>query len=464
MTTTAARELPSVPKQPGVTPPVLGGGMPLLGHAVEFGRNPVALMLRVRRECGELGEFRLLNRHIVLMTGPAANEAFCRAPDEQLSQSEAYPFMTPVFGEGVVFDAPLDKQRQQLTMLMPALRDRSMRGYAGVIAQEVEGMLSRWGESDEIDLLDFTAELTTYTSSHCLLGREFREHMTSEFAKVYKDLEKGVNAIAFINHKLPLPVFWRRDRARKRLIEMITGIIDERRRRGHEGDDALQTLMESRYDDGSPLSPVEITGMLTASMFAGHHTSSGTTAWVLIELLRNPDYMKRVVAELESIYAGNADVTYHSLREIPELENAIKETLRLHPPLVILMRRVKYDLHYNGYTVPAGKLVAISPAATHMIPELFPNPETFDPDRYLPPRNEGETPFSWIAFGGGRHLCTGNAFAMMQIKAIFSILLRRYEFELVDPPESYGHDYGKMVVQPAQPCRVRYRRRQSRPS
>ena len=100
--------------------------------------------------------------------------------------------------------------------------------------------------------------------------------MNEEFARVYGDLEKGVNAIAYVNPYLPLPVFRRRDRARARLVEMITAIIEQRRARGRaNAHDALQVLMESRYSDGTALTPNEITGILTASMFAGHHTSSG---------------------------------------------------------------------------------------------------------------------------------------------------------------------------------------------
>jgi sterol 14-demethylase len=141
------------------------------------------------------------------------------------------------------------------------------------------------------------------------------------------------------------------------------------------------------------------------------------------------------------------------------LEGVLKEVLRLHPPLVILMRGVLQDLHVAGTTVPAGALVAISPAVSHHIPELFADPERFDPERYAPGREEDATPFAWIPFGGGHHRCSGAAFALMQLKAISVSLLKRWTFELVDPPASYDHDYTKMVVQPRQPCRVRYRRR-----
>ena len=439
--------------------PRFAGAVPLLGHMAKFARDPVAMMQRVREACGPVGEFRMLNKRVVLLSGPAAQEAFCRAPDEQLSQKVAYRMMTPVFGEGVVFDAAPGRLNEQLRILMPALRDRNMRTYADIFTEEVERMIATWGEQAEINLLDFTAELTTYTSSHCLLGVEFRRNMNEEFARVYGDLEKGVNAIAYVNPYLPLPVFRRRDRARKRLLEMITAIIDQRRSSGSEAQDALQVLMESRYSDGTALTPNEITGILTASMFAGHHTSSGTEAWTIIELARNPEWAARVVDEVDALYARDGGLTYQAFREVPVLESVLKEVLRLHPPLVILMRGVLRDFNVEGVTIPAGKLVAISPAVSHRIPELFPDPERFDPSRYDPGRAEDERPFAWIPFGGGHHRCSGSAFALMQLKAITMSLLRRYAFELVDPPDTYGPDYTKMVVQVRQPCRVRYRRR-----
>jgi len=442
-----------------VTPPRLTGALPVLGHMVPFARDPVALMQRVRATCGPVGEFRMLNKRVVLLSGPAAQEVFCRAPDEQLSQKIAYRLMTPIFGEGVVFDAPPERLNEQLRILMPALRDHNMRNYAEIFAAEVDGMVRDWGEQGEIDLLDFTAELTTDTSSHCLLGSEFRHGMNEEFARVYGALERGVNAIAYVNPYLPLPVFRRRDRARARLVEMITEIIACRLAEGSSKADALQVLMESRYSDGASLTPNEITGILTAAMFAGHHTSSGTAAWTLVELLRNPLWLARAVEEVDVLHQRDGGLSYQALREVPVLEAVLKEVLRLHPPLIILMRGVLGDLEVEGVRVPVGSLVAISPPVSHHMPEWFAEPERFDPDRYAPGREEDAQIFAWIPFGGGHHRCSGSAFALMQLKAITASLLHRFSFELVNPPASYQPDYTRMVVQPRQPCPIRYRRR-----
>ncbi|MGZ8213447.1 MAG: cytochrome P450 [Methylosarcina sp.] len=444
---------------PGKAPPKMPGAWPLLGHMLAFGKNPFEYMMTLRKTLGEIGEFRMFHQKMVLLTGSGANEAFFRAPDTQLDQSQAYKIMTPIFGKGVVFDAPPHKKDQQLKMLMPVLRDKPMRGYAQVIVREVEQMIADWGDTGEIDLLEFMKELTIYTSCHCLLGDEFRYELNEEFAQIYHDLEKGVNPLAFVFPYLPLPVFRRRDKARARLQELVTGIITKRARKPEKSEDAFQMLIDAQYDDGSRLTAHEITGMLIGTLFAGHHTTAGTAAWTLLELARRPEQLETVLNELDQHFGADGEIIFQSLREIPVLENVIKEVLRLHPPLIFLIRKVMRDFHFKDYTVKAGKYVCVSPRVSHRIAEVFQDPEKFDPGRYSEARQEDARPFSWIAFGGGKHKCSGNAFAMLQLKAIFSILLRRYTFELIDDKDAYQDDFTQMVVQPVSPCRVRYIRR-----
>lgn len=206
----------------------MSGGLPLIGHMLKFGKNPFDYMTLLRSKLGEIGEFRLFHQEMVLLTGPEGNEAFFRAPDEQLDQNEAYKVMTPIFGKGVVFDAPPHIKDQQLKMLMPVLRDKPMRTYSKIIVQEVEEAVAEWGESGEVDLLEFMKQLTIYTSSHCLLGDEFRYELNEEFAKLYHDLENGMHPLAFIFPYLPIPILRRRDKARVRLQELVTEIIEKR--------------------------------------------------------------------------------------------------------------------------------------------------------------------------------------------------------------------------------------------
>ncbi|WP_027861041.1 cytochrome P450 [Marmoricola sp. URHB0036] len=425
------------------------------GHLQELRTDPIGLLHRVREECGDIGSFRLADRDVVLVSGAEANEQFFRAPDSTLDQAAAYPFMTPIFGKGVVFDATPEERQQMLKN--QALRGDMMRGHATTIENEIRRMVGSWGEEGEIDLLDWFAELTIYTTSACLVGTPFREELDASFAQHYHDLERGTDALAYVDPYADIESFRRRDSAREKLVELVQAIIDRRKIRGtvpRDERDLLDVLISI------DLSADYITGIFISMMFAGHHTSSGTAAWALIELLRHPEVLEDVVTELDDLYSDGSEVSFQALRSIPRLESALKETLRLHPPLIILLRLVQEEVELAGHTIAAGTMVAASPRVSNRIAEDFPEPGLFDPGRYVDPRQEDlQNRWTWIPFGAGRHRCVGNAFAMMQLKAIFSVILRDYEFELAQPSESYRDDCSKMVIQLEQPCRVKYRRR-----
>jgi sterol 14-demethylase len=160
------------------------------------------------------------------------------------------------------------------------------------------------------------------------------------------------------------------------------------------------------------------------------------------------------VSEVDSIYGEGQDLSFASMREIGSLERFVFEVLRLHPPLVTLMREALVDFEYKGNVFPKGTTFLISPYVSHRLPEHFPDPERFDPHREAP-----DNVFAFIPFGGGARKCVGNAFALLQVKSIFCALLSRYDFELVEPPESIQDWMPSLILRPSEPCHVRYRRR-----
>jgi sterol 14-demethylase len=451
---TGSRHLTTAKLKP---PPKLKGGLPLIGHTRAFISDTVGLLQRTHDECGAVGKFELFGKDIILFTGPEAHEALFRQPDEVLSPNAAYKMMVPVFGKGVAYGAEPSKMAEQMHMLYPALRNDRMRTYTEIVARETRDTIASWGDEGEIEASAFFGMLTNYTSSSCLLGKEFRNEMSEEFSKVYYDLERGIVAWGYIHPYLPIPAFRRRDRARARLGEMVSKIVDARKQSGYRGEDFLQTLMDSEYADGSRLTDHEITGMLVAAMFAGHHTSSVTAAWTLLELLRHPQFLSEVREEIRTRYADEDAYTFESLRELEKTEGAVKEALRIHPPLFILLRAALQDCEVLGYRVKKGNWVAVSPLVAHRDESVFKNALEFDPGRYGPGREEDRRPFAYISFGGGRHKCMGNAFAILQIKTIMAVLLHRYDFELVG--DTIETDFQGLVLGPKPPIRIRYRLR-----
>jgi sterol 14-demethylase len=437
--------------------PRLAGGLPFIGHAWEFRRDPVRLIQRGRDRHGDIFSFLLFGSRLHVLTGAFGNEVFFKASDAVLSAREAYQFTVPIFGKGVAYDASPELMDQQLRMVHPALRDEKMQSYARFIAAEVDAYLDDWGDAGELDLSAAMNEITIRTAGRCLIGEEFRGRLATEFARFYHDLEGGINMIAFFAPNLPLPAMRRRDQARRRVVELMASLIAGRRGSATPTDDFLATLAAARDEEGCALSVDTITGLLLTLLFAGQHTSAVLATWSGVLLLQNPRHLAPVLEEQTAVF-GAQGMTLAALKQLTMLERCIKETERLHPPLVMLMRKVLEDIEFNGHIVPAGDLAMVSPAVSHRIPEIFADPALFDPDRFAAQREEDRrTPYALIGFGGGKHRCIGLAFAYQQVKVIWSTLLKRYTFSLLRHEQR--PNYATFVVGPHQPCLVAYRRR-----
>ncbi len=440
------------------TIPELAGGWPLVGHLPGFRKDPVSMLSRGCREQGELVRFRLGSRNCVLFTGPEAHDAYFRAPEEQLDAKAVYQFTVPIFGRGVAYDVAPGIMDEQLGFLYPALRDSAMRRFARLMFEEASRFADGLGDGGELDLPQAMNELTVMIASRCLLGQEVRDQVDTGFADAYHDLQKGLNALGFFLPRLPTPAHRSRDRARRRVVDLFSRIMSERRRCGAQPDDFMQTLMEARYRDGRALTDDEISGILLTVLFAGQHTSAVLATWTGLELLVAPSYVARIRGEMREVYRQTGVMNLAGLKQQVALEYAVRENERLHPPLILLIRKVLRPLEYAGHTVPAGTLAMVSPAVSHRLPEVFADPERFDPERFAPPASEDKQHhYALIGFGGGKHRCMGKHFAYLQLKAIWAVLLDRFDF--FGDAEVPGPDYGSWVTGPETPCRVRYRRR-----
>lgn len=438
--------------------PRLAGGRPLLGHLLPFYRDPVAMLSRGWREAGELARFKLGPREFVLFTGPEAHDAYFRAPADQLDARKVYQFTVPIFGRGVAYDVPQALMDEQLGFLYPALRNAPMRRFATIMFDEARQYADELGEEGEIDLPQAMNELIIRVASRCLIGQEVRDQVDGGFADAYHELQNGINVLGFFLPRLPIKPHRSRDRARRVIAGILGRIIEARRASGSAPDDFMQTLMQACYKDGRALNNEEVIGILLTVLFAGQHTSAVLASWIGLELSREPDYVARLRVEMQEIYGENPAISFESLKQQALLENAVRECERLHPPLIVLIRKVLRPMRYRGHEVPAGALAMVSPAVSHRLPHLFRDPDRFFPDRFAPPALEGKQHhYAMIAFGGGKHRCMGEHFARMQLKAIWAVLLDRFDFRLGIPFPA--PNYGSWVTGPQIPCRVRYRRR-----
>jgi sterol 14-demethylase len=223
-------------------------------------------------------------------------------------------------------------------------------------------------------------------------------------------------------------------------------------------------LIDSKYKDGRSTSVQEVVGLIISLLFAGKYTSSVASTWTGACLLSHPTFLAAAIEEQEQIAKKYKDgLDYSAVMEMETLHNCIKETLRMHPPALALAR--KAHTHFTVQT-REGKQYEIEPdhpvatlvLVNNNLPYIYKDPQVYDPRRFGPGRKEDIAlgKLSYMSFGGGRHVCTGEAYAYMQIKLIWSHLLRNFELELISPfPET---DWGNYVAKPKGNLFVRYKR------
>lgn len=378
-----------------------------------------------------------------------------------------YRFNIPVFGKGVVYDVPLDERREQFKMLGDALKTTKLELYVPMIQQEVAEFFGSWGEKKTVHLKDELAELIVRTASRTLLGREVREYMYEEVKDLYNDLDAGMQPISVVAPYLPTAAHKKRDVARDKMKALFTKVIEARIKSGAKENDMLQTLIDGSYKNGTKLTPDQITGMLIAGLFAGQHTSTVTSTWLGLFVGAEPDrLLPALVAEQREIMKkyGN-EINLAVLGEMKVMHAYITECLRINPPLVLLLRYARQPFtaktsQGQEYYIPKGTIVCTSPTYHGTLAQLHAEPGKYDPMRWMEPRNEQDKmPFAFVGFGGGRHRCMGENFAYMQIKTIWTYLLRNFTWELAPGVTLPQPDYEAMVIGPKKGGNVVFTRR-----
>jgi len=413
----------------------------------------------------------MLHKRLTFLIGPEASAPFYLLGDDKMSQNEVYGFMTPVFGPGVVYDAEIKKRGQQMQCMANGLKSNRLKAYVQKIEAETFAYIrEKWGKSGEIDLLEALSELTILTASRCLHGDDVRENLFAEVSRIYHELDQGITPVSFFFPYAPTAAHAQRDRARVEMVEILSKVIKARREdptaNSETRTDLLQLFIEFAYkDDQTQLTDSQITGLLIALLFAGQHTSSITSTWTMFFLIFNKRCLEEVKKEqntvltTESKDVASVPLNFENIGEMEYLQNCVKETLRMYPPLIMLMRMALDDIEttYKGqkYVIPKGDIVFTSPAVSGRLDDVFANANAFEPERFGKERAEDKQPLAYLGFGAGRHACLGQQFGLLQVKTIVSILVRNFEFEAVDR-EFPEPDYTAMVVGPKNHLKVRY--------
>ncbi len=418
-----------LPRNPKAAVAAIPGedGWPLIGNTLRMLRDPVGFGRRMVSTYGHVFRNNAFGGPTVSMIGPEANELVLFDRDKMFSSEQGWgPMLNLLFPRGLML-MDFDHHRADRRTLSVAFKPEPMRHYATVlndgIAREVAGWANR-----PMKFYDAVKALTLDLAADAFLGVPLGDEADRINQAFVDEVQASVAPI-----RVPLPGTPMRKgvKAREYLVRYFERAIPARRT--GDGMDFFSQFCRATDDDGQPLSASAIADHMNFLMMAAHDTITSSATSMVMLLGRNPDWQDRLRAEIAGLGLNHDDgIPYAQLDRLVLADYAFKESLRLIPPVPSLPRRALKDFSFGGYDIPAGSFVSVSPGYTHMMPEHWPDPHSFDPMRFTPEASRTRHKYAWVPFGGGAHMCLGLHFATMQMRIIIAQLLMRYRIELDD--------------------------------
>jgi retinoid hydroxylase len=416
-------KLKSAEMMPGNT------GLPLIGNTISAFTKLEQFYWERNQQHGNIFKVSMpgLFNNIACLVGPEANRLVFKDEADKLSSRLGNKFLSPILSPDMVLMQDGPQHRISRKLILPVFLPQAIASYFDTIQAVVTETIDDWGKQGTIDLSAELHKLTLKIVVRIFLGSEKTSEIeqVSEWFTILVDSLNGV-----VKWDNPLTMHGRGQAARRQIFDYVGQIIRERATQGdlEQSTDVLSLLLNTIDEDGNRFTETQVINQAIGFLFAGHDTTSSLMSWLLFELGNSPTWRQKLRAEQQQVM-GDHPIALSQLRQLPNLTNTIKEGERMYPPGFIICRMATADIEYAGYLIPAGWYVCIFPMMTHRLPEIYQNPDTFDPDRFAPPREEDKKqPYSLIGFGGGVHSCIGVELAQMEMKVILSTLLQKYDW------------------------------------
>lgn len=401
-------------------------------RTLQANRDPLPLLLGAYEEFGPIFSMRLLHSPVVFMLGPEANHFVTVARPENFHWRESsFGDLIPLLGDGLL-TIDEDYHDRARAIMMPAFHREQIEAATEAMAIEADLAIDALPVGEVVDVYEWMRNLAMRIAMRALLGLDPDEAGKGAAAAHHFERALGYYGIDFHLRLLRGPGSpWRKmNRSREVLDEIVFGEI-ARRRADPDPDrrDILSLLVGARGEAREAFSDREIRDQVMTLMFAGHDTSTSTLTFMLHELARHPEVTRRLHEEQDEVLAGAAPTATQLEKEMPYLDMVLDEVLRLYPPAWIGPRRATAEFEFGGYTVPKGAYVNYCSWASHRLPEVFPEPEAFIPERFTRERKAALPRGAYVPFGGGSRICIGKRFGQTEVKLVATKLLQRLRIE-----------------------------------
>jgi len=399
-------------------------GLPILGHSLSFLYRPIELALRFEAKYGSIFWVSTFGLTAAMLVGPEANQLVLRNQDNIFSNRQGWDFFIGKFFKRGIMLLDFEEHRFHRGIMQAAFKKPYLVQYLKGMNPAISQGIAQWNTRQQFHVLPHIKQLTLDIATHVFMGEQLGPE-SDIINQAFVDCVKAGTALV----RYPVPGGrWKRGLAARKVLEQFfrTRIADKRKK---SANDLFSRLCLAEDENGQRFSDEDIVNHMIFLMMAAHDTSTITLSAMFYFLAKHPEWQERV--RQQSLALGKSYLDHEDLAQMEVMELVMKESLRLIPPVHGIPRKTVKDVEFNGYRIPAGTFIIISPYVTHHMSQWWPAPERFDPERFSDKRSEHKKhPYQYIPFGGGAHMCIGLHFAEMQVKAILHQIVLRYRWSV----------------------------------
>ena len=431
--------------QPVSEPPTFSVAEPTFFDRVSFNfkqRQNIQKAMQARYEqYGAVVRSGFLGFELTQLFGPDWNQVVYQNRDGLFSSEEGWEFVLKRIFPGSVMAMDGADHLYQRRIMSQAFKKPKLVAYLETMNPVVDQGLSGWLTEEREEAPSFLVfqaikSLTLELATRVFMGVEPND-TADKMNQAFIDAVEA--SMAPIRYPIPPFQMWRGVKGRAFLVDAFQKILPEKR--ATNTPDFFSQFCHAESDEGEKFTDQEIINHMIFLMMAAHDTTTSTLTSMIYLLAKYPDWQDELREISRTI--GHPNLDFDEIAELETFDWVIKETLRMVPPLPTMPRRVLKDAHIMGVDFKKGSFVSVSPAHTHFMKEYWAEPDTFNPRRFDSESGEKRHPYQWIPFGGGAHMCVGQHFATLQVKAILHQLLLKYRWTV---PENYTIPYQLMPI------------------
>ena len=386
--------------------------------------EPMTMAAKIHEQYGDFVPVHFQGKEYVgIVTAEGARQVFSADPNGyDVFWKESF---AGLMGDESVWVLIGEKHRRERLLFAPAVHANHFRAYGGTIRDIVRSHLAKWRPGQTLKAIDTTLAISLDIIMRLVFGMEERDDM-QEGHEVLNASTSNIRPLIVFFPMLQRPWFpqWRRyAKARDEMHAWVDRLVSVRRARGGEHGDVLSVLMNACDEHGRAVGNDYIHTELNSILSAGHETTGTALAWTLYELGRHPEALEKLRAELEST---GKELDPRQISTLPYLDAVCNETVRLHPILAECARVPMEPVEILGRKIPAGMALVISIAGIHHDPDLYPEPNQFNPERFI---ERKYSVHEFLPFGGGHRRCMGAGLAEYSMRIAISEIVLNWEFE-----------------------------------